>query len=116
MNVEVTRGRKRIVRAADVIDYSNVRAFDRALEQAARDCPAGFIIDLSEATYMDSAGVQAVLSAYRLVTAGGGVLAVVLRDPNTRDIIRITGAQYLPGFHMCEDLQSAERIIPECEC
>lgn len=115
MIIEVSELSKRVIRVSGVIDYGNAAELNRVFESAVRDCPRGIIVDLSQTTYMDSAGVQAVLHAYRLVTSGGGAMAMVLQNPNTRSIMRISGVDKLPGLHICDDLACAEEIVPECE-
>ncbi len=111
MDVRVVQDLERVVQASGEIDLGNVDAFRTAIETASRESPRGFVIDLSGVQYMDSAGVQAVLSAYRLVTDAGGRLALVIAHPNVRVIFEVIGADRLPGLLIFDRLAPAVDAI-----
>ena len=111
MESRAIQEKERIVRARGEIDLSNVDGFQAELEDAVRESPHGFVIDLSGVTYMDSAGVQAVLWAYRSVLDAGGRLALVITHPNVQEIFVIIGAERLPDFCICDNIESAVKSI-----
>jgi anti-anti-sigma factor len=111
MVVEVIRNKWQIVHASGEIDLANIHEFRSAVEVAAGESPHGFVIDLSDATYIDSAGIQTILTAYRRVHTANGRLAVVVHDVNVKAILRIIHLDTLPGMYMCEDLAASERAL-----
>jgi anti-sigma B factor antagonist len=48
------------------------------------------VVDLSRATFIDSATLGVLLSALKRLRSRGGEISVVLRDPNIRKIFEIT--------------------------
>jgi anti-sigma B factor antagonist len=48
------------------------------------------IIDLSKTTYVDSAGIGALVTAYTSVTSAGGALALAGASPRIIDLLKIT--------------------------
>jgi anti-anti-sigma factor len=73
------------------------------------------LIDLSDATYMDSAGVQAVLNAYVRVNRAGGRIAVVTQHEIVISILQIISADRLPGFFLCENVDAAAKMLADAE-
>jgi stage II sporulation protein AA (anti-sigma F factor antagonist) len=107
MEVEVVQCAQRVVQAGGSIDLSNVERFKEPLFEAARESPHGFVIDLSDVDYIDSAGIQVILVAYKLLRSTDGKLALVVKNPDVWEILTITGLQQLPGFTMWDNLESA---------
>ena len=113
MDVEVIQDSVRIIRASGEIDYGNVGSFKSAIDDAVRESPNGFVIDLSGVSYMDSAGVQAILSAYRGVRNADGSLALVVSHPNIIEILNIINADKFPGMYICNNLDSAMKMLSD---
>lgn len=112
MNVEVTLGECRTVRVGGELDLSNVGDLRTAIDDAIDQSPQGFIIDLTDVTYMDSAGVAIVISAYRRLSKAGGRLAVVTpKSKNVRRILDLIGLEMLPGVIVRQDAASAEDTL-----
>ncbi len=111
MDVVIMHDDHWIVKASGEIDYSNAIRLQDAITEAIRESPSGFIIDLSDVEYMDSAGVQAVLYAYKDLHQAGGVLALVNTHPNVKEILSIVSIDKLPGLYMCDSLESAEEAL-----
>lgn len=53
------------------------------------------VVDLTNARFMDCAGVSALLAAHRDATAGGGRLSVHGTTPGVRRLLRLTGVDSL---------------------
>lgn len=111
MKVEVVDDARRIVRADGEIDLSNADRLGAALADAVCDCPKGFVVDLSGATYLDSAGIQVLLSAYRHVYDAGGRIAVVIAHPNVTEIFDVINAKRFPRFLLCNTLDDAMQAL-----
>lgn len=113
MDVEVIQGIQMIIRARGTIDLSNVERFRVPLEDAARESPKGFVIDLSGVTYIDSAGIQAIIGAYKILMNSGGRISLIITDRNVKEILTITGLNQLPGFSICDTLEAAEQALSD---
>lgn len=111
MNTQVIQDTDVIVRATGEIDLSNVAEFNDALGKAADIAPKGYIIDLSEVTYMDSAGVQAVLAAYIKMHDATGRLALVVGNARVHAVLEVVRLEQLPRMRVCHDLDSAQQAI-----
>ena len=67
------------------------------------------ILDLSELTFMDSTGMQVLLSVRTVLNVRGGILALVAPQPVVARILQLTGAdQYIPVYGSLEDAQTAD--------
>lgn len=79
-----------IVAVAGEIDISTVtRLRERLFELAATGCP--LIVDLNDVTFIDSAGLGALVGAYRRAGERGGSLQAVCARPHTRKLLWMTG-------------------------
>lgn len=112
MNVEIGQhGDWTMVRAEGEIDLSNVDRFEAALNEAVETSREGFLIDLSQTTYLDSAGIQAILSAYRRARSRGKMISIAAGNPNVQDLLGVIHLELLPGIAVCDDLPSAETAL-----
>ena len=67
------------------------------------------ILDLSALGFMDSTGMQILLSVRTVLTVRGGALSVVAPRPVVARILELTGAdQYIRVYGSLEDAQTAE--------
>jgi anti-sigma B factor antagonist len=75
-------------RISGEIDSSNAREMARRLERAVSNQAAGLVVDLSEAGYVDSAGVQLLFDvADRLNLRGQQLRVVVAADSFVADVL-----------------------------
>ena len=74
------------------------------------------ILDLSGLTFMDSTGMQVLLSIRTVLTVRGGTLALVSPQPVVARILELTGAdQVIPIFDSLRDAQTADWArLPGC--
>lgn len=56
------------------IDYQTVDALTQAIPSAGADAAQRIVVDMSQVTFMDSSGVNALIIAYQAATAGNGWL------------------------------------------
>jgi anti-anti-sigma factor len=103
-----------IAAAAGEVDIATVSSLRECLfELAASGQP--LIADLDEVTFIDSAGLAALVGAAKRSTANGGVLHVVCARPQTRQLFRLTGldGQIPLSPTLAEALESlAARVAP----
>jgi anti-sigma B factor antagonist len=79
-----------IVIVAGEIDFATVpRLRARLFALAAVGCP--LVVDLDQVSYIDAAGLGALVSAARRAAVHGTSLHVVCARPQTRRLFRITG-------------------------
>ena len=67
------------------------------------------ILELSGLAFMDSTGMQVLLSVRTVLNVRGGTIALVAPQPLVARILELTGAdQYIPVYGSLEDAQTAE--------
>jgi anti-anti-sigma factor len=67
------------------------------------------ILDLGDLAFMDSTGMQVLLSVYTVLNVRGGTMALVSPQPVVARILELTGAdQYLPVYDSLEEAQTEE--------
>ncbi|MCE5200180.1 MAG: STAS domain-containing protein [Armatimonadota bacterium] len=113
MEVHVLDNEHVIVQVSGDVELPHVDELRAAIEDASGRAPEGFIIDMMGVQYIDSAGISALVLAYRRVCSSGGRLAVVISNKNVKRIILLTRLDTLPGLSVCDDMASAEQAIAE---
>jgi anti-sigma B factor antagonist len=67
------------------------------------------ILDLSELSFMDSTGMQVLLSVCNVLAVRGGTLALVSPQPVVARILELTGTdQVIPVYDTLQDAQTAD--------
>ena len=67
------------------------------------------ILDLSGLAFMDSAGMQVLLSVRTVLIVRGAIMALVSPQPVVARILELTGAdQIIPVYGTLEDAQTAD--------
>ena len=91
LNVQVQEydGRA-VVAVAGEVDFYSVDALRRAVDLGTEQL-TDLVLDLSEMTFMDSAGLGEIVRAYKLVSGRGGRLAVVCSDRIILRVFRVSG-------------------------
>ena len=111
MKVEIIQNDHEIVRVAGSVDMSDVGIFRAALDNAIRDSSDGLVVDMCGVNYIDSAGIQVILNAYRQMAGSGRRLILVVTHSDVRDILTITGIHLLPGLILTDNLDSANKSL-----
>ncbi len=71
-----------------------------------------FVIDLREATFIDSTGLSTLVKIYKKIQAGGGKLLIVRpRHPSAMNILSIT--RFDQVFFMIDSLDAALRYVKD---
>src|SRR4051812_17861542 len=79
-----------VVNVTGEIDMETGPAFQRGLLHAIGAGRGGLIVDLSQATFMDSSALTSLVNAFdNLRTQGGGKLAIVASDPRMRALFDV---------------------------
>lgn len=99
------------VQASGEIDLANAGELEKALEDAVAQSPVGFVLDLSETTYVDSAGMAAILFAYSHLRPHNGSMAIVIKDHMLREIFDIVQFGSFPGVLVCDDCTTAHEFV-----
>jgi anti-sigma B factor antagonist len=84
------QGDTTVVNVTGEIDMETGPAFQRGLLHAIGAGRGGLIVDLSEATFMDSTALTSLVNAFdNLRKQGGGKLAIVATDPRMRALFDV---------------------------
>jgi anti-anti-sigma factor len=79
-----------VVNVAGEIDMETGPAFQEGLLRAIGAGRGGLIVDLSRATFLDSAALTSLVNAFdNLRKHGGGKLAIVATDPRMRALFEV---------------------------
>lgn len=111
MHTEVVHNAHTVVRSSGEIDLSNYLEFERALFEAADSAPDGFILDLSDTTYIDSAGIQSIFRVYARMRESKGPIVVVMGNVRIRTVLQVVRLDQLPSVFVCDNLESAEQTL-----
>ncbi|HLK79012.1 MAG TPA: STAS domain-containing protein [Streptosporangiaceae bacterium] len=99
--VEMIRGVP-VVRAPVEIDITNAAGLRAALLEAGgliEKAEAAFVVDLTGTTFCDSAGIQALVDAYKRGQAEGGQVLLATSGDTVPRIFSLTGVdQVIPSY------------------
>jgi anti-sigma B factor antagonist len=80
-----------VVAAGGEVDLYRAPELERALAGPLAEGATQLVVDLSEATFVDSTALHVLLRAARQLDREAGELIVVVPDPNVRKVFEITG-------------------------
>jgi anti-sigma B factor antagonist len=80
-----------VVAAGGEVDLYTAPELERALAGPLAEGTARLVVDLSEATFVDSTALHVFVRAARQLDREAGELIVVVPDPNVRKVFEITG-------------------------
>ena len=90
LRTSVTRsGRRVVVRAAGELDLATAPLLRRAIVSAGSPGPLDVVVDLSGVTFVDAAGLGALLDGSEAVRKGGGDLCLSSPSPMLRRMLRL---------------------------
>ena len=103
-----------IVSVAGDIDMETGPAFQQGLLHALGAGRGGLIVDLSDATFLDSAALTSLVNAFdSLREQGGGKLAIVATDSRMRALFDV--ARLDRDFHIFETRSDAVQSVTHAE-
>lgn len=76
------------MRASGEIDLYTVPEFHRVLQEGIDRAQSALVVDFSDISYLDSAGLSALLKAHALLSNRGSSLRIVI-PPNRKTVRRI---------------------------
>lgn len=82
-------GRSVVVRASGELDLATAPALRRAVVDAGSPGPVHLVVDLSDVTFVDAAGLSALLHCADVVRAGGGGLRLSSPSRMLRRMLRL---------------------------
>lgn len=88
--VETKSGLPVVVTPAEV-DITNAARLRGVLLETAADGHGTLVVDMSQTSFCDTAGIHALVSAYKRAQGEGGELLLVLTSPAVLRIFAITG-------------------------
>jgi anti-sigma B factor antagonist len=101
-----------VVNVAGEIDMDTGPAFQDGLLRAIGAGRGGLIVDLSQATFLDSSALTSLVNAFdRLRRQGGGKLAIVASDPRMRALFDV--ARLDRDFHIYSTRADAVAAVLE---
>jgi anti-sigma B factor antagonist len=80
------------------IDLVNADRVREDLLSLLNRSPAALIVDMGGTTFCDSAGVNALVRAYKRAAASGAQMRLVVTAPNVQRVLGITGVDCLIGI------------------
>ncbi len=104
-------GQNAVITLPAEIDATNAEQIRQALESAASHDAAVLIIDMSQTTFCDSAGVNAIIAAHHQATAAGTQLRLVA--PPLMRILTLVGVdQLVPIYPTLEAALAGTAAVP----
>jgi anti-sigma B factor antagonist len=99
-------GQRAMVTLPAEIDVTNAEEIRQALVSAASHDAASLVIDMSQTTFCDSAGVNAIIAAHKQATASGTQLRLVA--PGVQRILTLVGVDQLVPIYPTLEAALAE--------
>jgi stage II sporulation protein AA (anti-sigma F factor antagonist) len=88
-----------VISAAGEIDLNNAGSLRDALLSALNAGAIGLVVDLTAATFLDSAGVNALVRASRRAAATGATLRLAVAAPALLRVLDLVGINQLIEVH-----------------
>ncbi|HET7193547.1 MAG TPA: STAS domain-containing protein [Nocardioides sp.] len=102
-----------VVWADGEIDLATAPELRAALAEVVRVPECKVIVDLTEVTFMDSTGLNALVLGWRKAKAVNGELQLVGAGPMVRKVLRVTGLeQIFPVHSTIEECIGESRVVP----
>jgi anti-sigma B factor antagonist len=102
---DATRSQVAIIDVGALLDYRAAEQMKRRFKQFAADGRHRHIVDLSETSALDSAGLAGLISALRAVRDNGGSVDLVVTSGNVSRILELTSVTR--AFKVHPSLQEA---------
>jgi anti-anti-sigma factor len=111
--VDVISGELTVIRVTGEIDLSNVEYLRSAMDMAVGGCSIGLVIDLGPADFIDSSAIEAIMRARQRLAEIDCDMALVTSDLNLKRLLGLIRLDTIPGLCLCDDLDSATRILSD---
>lgn len=107
----VTWSRTVVVRVPAEIDLTNADAVREALLAALNQGARALIVDMTDTTFCDSAGITAVVRAARRAAATGATIRLAVSAPSVLRVLNLVGIDRLIDIHPSVD--AARASLPD---
>ncbi len=107
----VWSGRTAVVTASGEIDITNAESLRDALLTALNAGALGLVVDMAATTFIDSAGVTALVRASRRASATDATLRLAVTAPAVLRVLNLVGIDQLIAVH--PSLTEAVASLPE---
>lgn len=104
-------GQLAVITMPEEIDMSNGAEVQAGLLDALGEQPRVLVVDMTQTTFCDSAGVLAIMLSHRQATAQDTDFRLVISSPGVHRVFSIIGAGEIVQIH--PDLASALQATPE---
>ena len=104
-------GRTALVTAAGEIDLTNAEGFRDALLAALNAGALGLVVDMPATTFIDSAGVTALVRASRRSAATEATVRLAVTSPAVLRVLNLDGIDQLNQVH--PSVAEAEESLPQ---
>ena len=106
MEIKFTKEPVPIISVKGEVDHFNAHQLNSTVKEA---CPSkSCIFDLTDTTYLDSAGVESIFLAVQLNKEDNGQVIAVINNMNISRILEIASGQ-LPNFKIVSSLEDAKK-------
>jgi anti-sigma B factor antagonist len=108
LSLVVRQGRDcTIVQVGGIVDLSNEQELRACLQQALDDGARCVVLDLAGVPRLDSSGLGAIVSTFKLLQERGGRLCLASVQPAVRNVFLLTSVDRLMGVY--DSVEAAER-------
>jgi anti-sigma B factor antagonist len=104
-------GRTAVVSASGEIDIINAEGFRDALLSALNAGAAALVVDMTSVTFLDSAGVTALVRAVRRATATEAAVRLAVTATSVLRVLNLVGIDRLIEVH--QDMPDALASLPD---
>lgn len=113
MELKVEQGKVPVIDVAGEIDHFVCQQLSDKIDELA-DRTKKLLLDFSEVSYLDSAGVAAVISAIQQISLTGGQVALVVKHADVMHILDLVGlTSNIEGFTLTQDRAEAQKRLEE---
>ena len=103
----------KVVKLYGEIDISNIDEINGILKSVADESPHGFIIDLSQVTYIDSSFIRSILKTCVRLSETRGILILRIINDRIRHILEVIGIDKLLNLEIYDTLEAAKTRLSE---
>ena len=100
---EPTSGHSRVIRAGGELDLAVAPRLKEALHHLIEEGERHLVLDFTDATFIDSTTIGALVSAMRRVREYNGSLEIVCTNQNVLRTFEFAGLERMFEFHSCLD-------------
>ncbi|WP_327000138.1 STAS domain-containing protein [Dactylosporangium sp. NBC_01737] len=110
LSLVVRQGRDcTVVQVAGIVDLTTEQELRACLQQALDDGARHVVLDLAAVPRLDSSGLGAIVSTYKLLQQRGGQLYLVSVQPPVRNVFLLTSVDRLMGVY--DTVDAAEEAV-----